>query len=65
MKLHGLVPNLYIHVSVSDFYIPTIGTPISLQQNMWIDRGNIQIDQRHMNKHELVIADEAAQFHFW
>jgi hypothetical protein len=25
MKLRGLIPNLYIHVSVSDLYIPTIG----------------------------------------
>ncbi len=25
LKLRGLVPNLYIHVSVSDLYIPTIG----------------------------------------
>jgi hypothetical protein len=24
MKLRSLVPNFYIHVSVSDFYIPTI-----------------------------------------
>ncbi len=25
MKLHGLVPNFHIHVSVNDLYIPTIG----------------------------------------
>jgi hypothetical protein len=25
MKLRGLVPNFYILVSVSDYYIPTIG----------------------------------------
>ncbi len=25
MKLRGLVPNFYIHVSVNDLYIPTIG----------------------------------------
>ncbi len=25
MKLGGLVPNFYSHVSVSDLYIPTIG----------------------------------------
>ncbi len=29
-KLRGLVPNSYIHVSVSDLYIPTIGQPIVL-----------------------------------
>jgi hypothetical protein len=27
MKLRGLVPNLHIHASVSDLYIPTIGPP--------------------------------------
>jgi hypothetical protein len=30
MKLRSLVPNFYIHVSVSDLYIPTIGPPIFL-----------------------------------
>ncbi len=29
MKLHGLVPNSYIHVSVSDLYIPRIGLHLS------------------------------------
>ncbi len=28
MKLHDLVPNSYIHVSVSDLYIYRIGLPI-------------------------------------
>jgi hypothetical protein len=28
MKLRGFVPNSYIHVSVSDLYIHTIGPPI-------------------------------------
>ncbi len=28
MRLRGLVSNFYIHVSVSDLYIPTIGPPI-------------------------------------
>ncbi len=41
MKLLGLVPNSYIHVSVSDFYIPRIGLPIWLQQNRQTDPGNI------------------------
>jgi hypothetical protein len=31
MKLCGLVPNFYIHVYVSDLYIPRIGLPILLQ----------------------------------
>jgi hypothetical protein len=28
IKLRGLAPNSYIHVSVSNLYIPTIGLPI-------------------------------------
>jgi hypothetical protein len=32
MKLRGLVPNSYIHASVSNLYIPRIGLPIWLQQ---------------------------------
>ena len=34
-------PHFYIHVSVSDLYIPTIDLPILLQENMWTDPGNI------------------------
>ncbi len=30
MKLRGSIPNFYIHVSVSDLFIPTIGPPILL-----------------------------------
>jgi hypothetical protein len=41
MKLCSLVPNSYIHVSVSDLYFPRIGLPIRLHQNKWTDRGNI------------------------
>ncbi len=40
-QLCGLSPNFHIHVSVSDFYIPTIGLPILLQEKMWTDPGNI------------------------
>ncbi len=32
MKLCGLVPNLYIHVSVSDLYIPTTGPQTKYSQ---------------------------------
>ncbi len=32
-KLCGLSPNFHIHVSLSDLYIPAIGSPIFLQQN--------------------------------
>ena len=40
-KLRGRSPNSYIHVSVDDLYIPTIGLPIMLQENRWTDRRNI------------------------
>jgi hypothetical protein len=40
-ELRGLSPNFHIHVSVSGFYIPTIGQPILLQENMWTHPGNI------------------------
>jgi hypothetical protein len=40
-------PNLYIHVYVSDLYIPTIGLPILLQENMWTDPGNVDRSQAH------------------
>jgi hypothetical protein len=33
--------HFHIHVSVSDLYIPRIGLPILLQENMWTDPGNI------------------------
>ncbi len=41
-ELLGLSPNLHIHVSVSDLYIPRISPHIFLQQNRQIDLGNIQ-----------------------
>ncbi len=40
-ELRGFSPNSYIHVSVSDLYIPLIGLPILLQENRWTERGNI------------------------
>jgi hypothetical protein len=40
-ELRGYSPNSYIHVSVSDLYIPLIGLPILLQENRWAGRGNI------------------------
>ncbi len=38
-ELCGYSPNSYIHVSVSDLYIPLIGLPILLQQNRSTERG--------------------------
>jgi hypothetical protein len=57
------IPTIYIHVTVSDLYIPRIGLPIflrkigrpilrvykSLQQNRQTDPKNIQISHRYMN----------------
>jgi hypothetical protein len=40
-ELCGLSLNFHIHVSLSDLYIPMIGLPILLQENMWTDPGNI------------------------
>jgi len=41
IKLPGLVPSSYIHVSVSDLYISRISLSIWLQQNRQIDPRNI------------------------
>ncbi len=43
--LRGHSPNFYIHVSVSDLYIPPICLPILLQENRWTDPGNGYIDR--------------------
>jgi hypothetical protein len=40
-EMCGLSPNFHIQASVSDLYIPTIGVPILVQENMWTDPGNI------------------------
>jgi hypothetical protein len=40
-ELRGYSPNFHIHVSESDFYIPTIDLPILLQENMGTDPGNM------------------------
>jgi hypothetical protein len=48
-ELRGLSPNFYIHVSVSDLYIPRIGPHISLQQNRQTDPGNIYIPLRYIS----------------
>ncbi len=40
-ELRGYSANFYIHVSMSDLYIPPIGLPILHQENMSVERGNI------------------------
>ncbi len=73
MKLRGLIPNSYIHVSVSDLYISRISLPIWLKQNWQTDPWNICISRSQI--HECGIGRQniiilfwkymAAQFHFW
>jgi hypothetical protein len=36
-ELRGYSPNFYIHVSVSDLYIPLMGLFILLQGNRWAE----------------------------
>jgi hypothetical protein len=38
-KLRGYSPNSYIHVSMSDSFIPLIGQPVLLQENRWTGSG--------------------------
>jgi hypothetical protein len=58
-ELRGLNPNVHIHVSVSDLYIPRIGLPILIcGQNLGIYKSN----HRHLN---VEIGTDAAQFSFW
>jgi hypothetical protein len=40
MKLRGLVPHSYIHLSASHLYIPTIGPYLLLQRHMNVEIGN-------------------------
>ena len=61
-ELRGYSPNSYIHVSVSDLYIPLmIGLPTQLQENRWTERLNIKIAHRRMN---VEIGTEAARNSF-
>jgi len=41
-ELRGLSQNFHhIHVSVSDLFVPAIRPPVLLQENMWVDPGNL------------------------
>ncbi len=59
MKLCVLVPNSYIHVSVSDLYIPRISLPIVLQRINTC--GNWETE--HFNS--ALEITRPAQFHCW
>jgi hypothetical protein len=62
MKLRGLVPNSYIHVSVRDLYL-FIGQPFWLQHNSGPIVG---IYKSLMHRYQNVgIGNGAPQFHFW
>jgi hypothetical protein len=64
MILRCLVPNSYIHVSVSDLYIPMIGPPIFLHQSI-VDRSWEYINFSQIHGCDVGIGSEDAQFHFW
>jgi hypothetical protein len=49
VKLRGVDPNSYTHVSVSNLYGPRIGLPIWLYQNRQTDPRNIKIPHIYMN----------------
>ncbi len=40
-ELRSYSPSSYIHVPVSDLYIPLIALPIRLQENRWTERGYV------------------------
>ncbi len=40
-EYRGLSPNFHIHVSVSELYIPHVGSAFSAGGIMWTDLGNI------------------------
>jgi hypothetical protein len=72
MKLGGLVPNSYIHVSVSDLYIPRCGLSIWLQKNSWpilviykslTDKECRNWETEHFNS--VLEITRPAQCHFW
>jgi hypothetical protein len=58
-KLRGHSPNFHIHVSVSDFYNPTIDLPILLQEICGLI---LRIYIYRLQTHEFRIGTEFAQF---
>ncbi len=66
MKLRGLVPNTYIHVSVRVIYIPRIGTPIWLQQNVKRKKGGLVIEGLYLDNFSLFLLVGGVFSHlFW
>jgi hypothetical protein len=60
--LRGLSPNVHIHVSVSNLYIPMVGLPILLAGKY---AGRFWEYTNRLQAHELEIGTEAVQFLFW
>jgi hypothetical protein len=69
MKLRSLVPNTYIHVSVSDIYIPRIGLPIWPILVIYIYNRSqhryMNVENWETEHYDSVLEIRAAQFHFW
>jgi hypothetical protein len=61
--MRRLIPNFYIHISVSDLYIPRNGPPIFVQPNWQTQRLGIhKLLTEYIN---VEIRTEAAQFPYW
>jgi hypothetical protein len=63
MKLHGLVPNFWIHVSVSHLYVPTIGLLFLVYCVCRPIMGIYTVNSSQI--HQCRNWERAAQLHFW
>jgi hypothetical protein len=67
MKLRGLVPNFYIHVYVSDFYIPTISPWHTNRGNIYVNRSQIHECGHWETEYYNYVLEimRARRFYFW